>query len=580
MAELNSSELKQLATKAVRHVEQEQLADALKIAELVGTVDTDDLDVLAHLGQMELLLDRSEPAIEYYSKAHTLQPDNSHYAYSLACAYSLAGRDEESAAMLRSAIEANPDQPAPISRLGSYLLSTGKHAEAADLLLRAVELKSGSPEPYHDLVLSLRLIGRHEEAVSYARKLIRLQPSAQNHILLAGTLIESGQQDDAVQHINKAIRADKTCGLAYFNLAAIKKYSAEDESKINKIEKVLDGSMSAHDRALIHFSLGKIYDDCGQWDKAFSNYEKANVLDRVATEPDAQRKYYKSLSKNLTGKILSQLTDLGSSSEKPVFVVGMPRSGTTLIEQIISRHPQADGAGELLKMTQIGQQILGDGDVSTAEFRSNLSEEKLTDYAREYLSELERNCCESLRIVDKMPGNFLNLGLIHLLFPRARIIHVIRHPLDVCLSCYFQAFQGVEMSYDLDWIANQYILYRKAMDHWKSVLPDNAIVDVHYEQIIDDTEPAIRQLIDACGLDWDPVCMEAGESGRAIVTASYVQAQQPLYTTSRRRWVNYASHLAGVAKRLREYLDPDELDEFSRQGISIGSGWKQKLFGC
>lgn len=579
MQELTNSELKQLANKAMQCLTNDQQEEAHHIANTVGRIETDNIEVLMHLGQMELSLGKTILAIEYYSKAVQLYPDNSDYNFALANALFNAGNYGEAEAMLRRAISLNPDSPSPYVKLGSYLYTIEAYPEAVEMLERAIRLKPSVAEPYYELVLSLRSLFRHDDALGYANKLVSLDPSAANYILLAGTLVEIGRQEEALKNIYKAIRVDKTYGLSYFNLANIKKYSMDDMDTIRKVEKVLKDNMTANNRSLVHFALGKMYDDCKQWDQAFSHFDNANLLRKSANEPDRSRKYFQRVKKYYSKKVLSGADGIGSDSEKPVFIVGMPRSGTTLLEQIIASHPLAAGAGELMEISRINNRIIPDGGISPGEFQSSVSKEMLSEHIDSYLHVLTSNRNDASRIVDKLPGNFLNIGLIHLLFPRARILHAVRSPLDICLSCYFQSFSGVEMSFDLDWIANQYVLYRKVMSYWKSVLPPGIIVDVHYENVLENTEPEIRRLIENCGLEWDPVCLEYNKSNRAIITASFWQARQSIYKSSRKRWHNYAQYLSGVASRIRDYLDPEDLEQFDKLGIKLKPVWKQKLFG-
>jgi hypothetical protein len=280
------------------------------------------------------------------------------------------------------------------------------------------------------------------------------------------------------------------------------------------------------------------------------------------------------MKKVFSPELLQQAESLGNDSGVPVFIVGMPRSGTTLTEQIIASHPRASGAGELQEIDRIAKQICPAADLTQYQStcRANLTRETLGDKAEQYLDVLRKTREASARVTDKMPDNYFYLGLITMLFPRARIVHMTRNPLDNCLSCYFQCFDQLAWSFDLDWLARRYRFYREVMAYWKSVLPADSILDVQYEQLIEDPETQSRRIIEHCGLAWDPACLEFNRAERAVNTASMWQVRQPIYRTSRKRWRNYASHLGELANGLVDYLGEDAA-ALAECGIRLRPRW-------
>jgi hypothetical protein len=251
---------------------------------------------------------------------------------------------------------------------------------------------------------------------------------------------------------------------------------------------------------------------------------------------------------------IERLSGEGVSDSTPIFVLGMPRSGTTLTEQIIASHPDVYGAGELHYLLEISQRA-----VAGAAFPSNLRQldrELLTAWGQEYLSALKRHAPEAARITDKMPQNFQMLGLIHLMLPNAKIIHVKRNPVDTCLSCFTMHFaaKSVKYSYDLTELAHFYVGYAELMEHWRNVLPENAFLEVQYEDVIQDVEGQARRLIDYCGLEWDNACIAFHENKRVVRTASVAQVRKPVYKSSVERWRRYEKHLGPLLDALGDLI--------------------------
>jgi hypothetical protein len=263
--------------------------------------------------------------------------------------------------------------------------------------------------------------------------------------------------------------------------------------------------------------------------------------------------------------------ELGHTSKTPVFIIGMPRSGTTLLEQIISSHKDADGAGELTKIGEINREIYDYNNLKN--FKKNwsdaLTKQNFNNYAEEYLKILKQGNNSALRIVDKMPENYFHLGFLSILFPKAKFIHIKRSPLDTCLSCYFTQFSSINWAYDFEWIAKRYDTYRKTIALWQSVLPQSSILNIDYENLVHDQETYSKSIIDFIGLDWDPNCLKYYEKERAVQTASVWQVRQPLYKKSIRRWENYSQHIEPLAGMLKPYLESEDLDALGKAGIKI-----------
>jgi hypothetical protein len=257
------------------------------------------------------------------------------------------------------------------------------------------------------------------------------------------------------------------------------------------------------------------------------------------------------------GSLLERFQGQGDPSLMPIFVVGMPRSGSTLIEQILAGHSQIHGAGELMDLEKAISTVLKarNPPVQYPECVPGLDGAALRRIGQAYLARLPVPAPGKVRIVDKLPGNFLNIGLIRLILPNARIIHTTRNPVDTCMSCYSKLFaSGQTFSYDLGELGRYYRSYRELMTHWRSVLPPGSILDVAYEDVVDNLEGEARRLIDYCGLPWDDRCLSFHRTSRVVKTASAVQVRKPLFRSSLQRWRRHEAGLAPLLHELRDFM--------------------------
>ena len=569
--------MREQINKAIRLFEKGNVEEAEKIFDEIDVQKIDDLESLMQYGQLAIQLEQYIVADYCFSRAKELQPENADVYSFLAAVHYKLQRIQSATELSEKAIELNPKLPVVHALRARIANDKGDFVLSARLYEKSVELKPSVTNTYIDLVHVLTKIGRHEDALKYAKKLLRLESSARHHLPISGVLAGMGRMDEAISYLEQALAMDDSNGLIYLVLVRTKKFSPEDKEFIQRVEKtLLRREMSTRNRSLMHFSLGKMYDDLKEWDKAFENYKQANLLGKSGIRPTVLSERFKK-AKNIYTKSRIGHKDLyGSESDIPIFVVGMPRSGTTLIEQLIASHPDAEGAGELTYVTTLHNKIVMEGDISKKAISEKLNKENLAQYADEYLQVLCQSRKGAIHIVDKMPDNFLVLGLIHMLFPNAKIIHAMRNPLDSCLSCYFQPFEYLPETYDVEWLAARYRLYEQAMAYWRTVLPEGVIFDINYEDLVDDFENHSRRILEFCGLPWDDRCLEFNKNSRAISTASVWQVRQPIYKSSRKRWVNYASHLGVLAQEINEYLNVDDVAELEKHGVKVK---KKKMFG-
>ncbi len=307
------------------------------------------------------------------------------------------------------------------------------------------------------------------------------------------------------------------------------------------------------------FALSKAFDDLGDYDRAFAHLLKGNSLKRreVKYDEPGYEQTFREIAEAFDAKLFERLANAGDPSSVPIFVLGLPRSGTTLVEQILASHPQVYGAGELKNLHRIANSVPGpDGrPVPYPACVSLLDADALRRLGQAYLASLPSVPEGKTRITDKTPSKFAYVGLIRLILPNAKIIHTMRDSVDTCLSCFSKLFSsGQEFTYDLAELGCYYRWYHELMDHWRSMLPAGAMLDVAYEDIVEDLPRQARRLTDYCDLPWDDACLNFHETKRSISTASNVQVRRPLYRTSLGRWRRYESHLGPLLAELAGHL--------------------------
>jgi tetratricopeptide (TPR) repeat protein len=465
-----------------------------------------------------------------------------------------AGRIHEAVALYKRVLLQKPDYAAAHINLGVALVQQGRIDEAIEHYQRALALDPRAADVLINLGTALATQGKIDDATAHYERALVIDPdNAMAHNGLGNILKILGRFDDARAHFERAIAIHPDYAEAHISRAEIKSFHPGDPD-LAALEKLAgrDGS-SANKAPIIHFALAKAFEDCGDYGRAFEQLRKGNDLKRrqIHYDEPATIKLFRRISAVFNSRLFDRFRGEGDPSSVPVFVVGMPRSGSTLVEQILASHPQIHGAGELTDLETATSTVLGAGAVPFPDFVPTLDGARLRRIGQRYLAQLQALGNGRLRIVDKMPGNFLKIGLIRLVFPNARIIHTMRDPIDTCTSCYSQSFTaGQEFSYDLAELGRYYRLYGDLMAHWRSVVPSGAILDVQYEDVVDDLEGQARRLIEYCGLPWDDRCLSFHKTERPVKTASLVQVRKPLFRGSVERWRRYEAGLGPLLKEL------------------------------
>jgi hypothetical protein len=359
-----------------------------------------------------------------------------------------------------------------------------------------------------------------------------------------------------MRHLNYSGPCSIRVKVTVSSLSAYASLAADDHEK-RKAAALIEGYLSnprlTHRHELeLRFAADKLYDELGEYQKAFLHYSRGNGIVATGTHEQALAAEFQAIMDTFDAPGYRSWPRASNRSRKPVFIVGMPRSGTTLVEQILSSHPLVYGAGELPYIRNLCttmHELTGTG-MHYPACMAAITRSGLDKLADRYLHQVEVLSPEAVRITDKMPHNFMHLGLISLLFPEAAIIHVKRNPLDTCLSCFFQYFSsGHEYSYDLKNLGNHYRQYRLLMERWKNML-NLPIFELEYEDLIANPEAVSRKLIEFCGLPWDDNCLAHHKEDQIARTASYAQVRKPIYNSSCERWKNYAPFMGPLIDAL------------------------------
>jgi tetratricopeptide (TPR) repeat protein len=489
-------------------------------------------------------------AIVTYSQIAELDPMNPQAHYDLGAAWLSSGRQAEAAASFQRAVDLRPGSNGALRRQIDRLQAEGHSSDALRACRRLSRTGDNAFERRHYLAKALMLAGKPEEAEKELRRVLAQAPHlAATQLDLARILLERGMFDEAAEHATHAV---ETIPSAFYELTLARRMMETDRPLVDRIRVLVErADIVSLARITIHFGLGKAYDDLGDYAEAMRQYEAANQLRAMSVRLDRQslvEQYDRSIA-SFTAEALARVRPpitRRREDDLPVFIVGMPRSGTTLVEQILSSHP-AVAAGDELSFWIDRLANLKDSTIDRIEGGG------LSEAADEYRRLLRQIGPDALRVTDKAPFNFEFLGQLRLLFPEARIIHCRRRPIDTGLSIFFMNFAtSHRYAWDRGDIVFAYRQYERLMDHWRRVLPSDGFTEVQYETLVADREAETRRLIAFCGLDWDEACLAPERNERRVKTSSLWQARQPVYKTSVERWRRYEPWLGELRELLTE----------------------------
>jgi tetratricopeptide (TPR) repeat protein len=499
-------------------------------------------------------------AVDLIAKAISIDANVALYHRNIGEMCRRLGRLKEAVAAGQRAIVLTPHDLDAQYNLGLALTDCCEWDASIQAYRRALGLNPKHGLSWNNLGAALEKKGDIEEAETAYTRAVALNPlhyEAQNN--LGAIYSAQGRLEEASRCFDEAIKANPDFSEAHFNLSSLKTYH-EDDPHLIYLERNLGKAASMPEKARIRywFALGKAREDVGRFDEAFAAYAEGNRLQHALLPYDEDKanemlkRVMATFSQEFFAARRPASPDL-NGSKAPIFIVGMPRSGTTLLEQILSSHPSVHGAGELMDMNEVIMSAAGT-DKCFPDFVPGLTVEDFARMGATYRGRVWKLAPDALRITDKMPANFFYIGMIRLMLPNAKIIHAMRDPMDSCFSNYARLFNDtMEFAYDLGTLGRYYARYITLMQHWHEMLPQGSILDLRYEDMVADTEGQARRILDFVGLPWDDNCLAFHENKRHVKTASVAQVRKPIYKTSVARWQRFEKHLQPLLDIVQPY---------------------------
>ena len=509
-----------LLYKGVRHLHASRYRKAEDAFKKVLIEDENNIDALRFMGILAFKSGNHDIAEAMLTKALKLDPTYSLVWANLAQVFSVTGQLDKAKKSFKNILNMEPKNGLIWAEYGTVLTKLANYEEGRDAYLKALEFKPDSPRV---------------------------------HLSLGHVYKTMGEIDNSINSYKNTILQNNLSGEAYWSLANLKTYSFS-ENEIKDMEDTLKGDMSDIERSQMHFALGKAYEVKKDFDKSFKNYYEGNKVKKglIKYSSDDTTDNTKRILNFFNKENIQKLAKSSTEDRDPIFVLGMPRSGSTLVDQIISSHSKVDGTQELPNIIKIAAELNTNNQNNYPEVLKELDESKLSNLGKDYISETAWARDSAPFFIDKMPNNFIHIGLIKTILPNAKIIDTRRDPMDTCFSCFKQFFaRGQLFTYSLEDLGNYYTDYIRAMNHWHNVFGKD-IYTVHYDNVINETEETIRELIDYCELPFEKECLEFYNSSRPVKTPSAEQVRQPIYKSGLNYWKNYEKHLLPLKKIIDE----------------------------
>ncbi len=548
-----------------------------------------------NLGLVLFQLDQADMAVEELNAALAIEPNGAGIHNNLGVVLEAMGCLEDAIVCFRRAVELAPEQAEVNNNLGTALHAQGDFQAAEQYLLAAARIDASVANVPYNLSRLYLDQGKLDAAMGAARKAIEINPRYPDYYIALGAvqrtmgdlddslnslraavamdsahpmalndmgvcLLVLGRFDEAESSFRRALDAEPRLAIAHENLARSRRFGDEDRKQIEFVEVLASApNQTEEGQTHLHFALGKMLDDIGEHQRAFEHFQTGNALEhkRMRFDADAGHSFVERSRATFDAALVADKSAFGNPSDTPVFIVGMLRSGTTLVEQILATHPAIHAGGELEYFRSLAGQLperLGGGQLYPDCLKA-LDAGTVNAASTAYMERIQKHLGEAKRFTDKNPLNFEHLGLIRLMFPSARVIHCRRDPMDLCLSIYFQHFsERHDFAYSFSDIAKYHRQYEQLMAHWHSVFPGR-IHDLQYEDLVADLEPVSRALFTYLDLEWDASCLEFHRTVRPVGTASHWQVRQPLYSRSVERWRSYEPCLAELRAALKHGQD-------------------------
>lgn len=539
--------------------ERQQLPPALEHCRRAVELRPQFAEAHSNLGNVLREMGRLDDARQHYTEALRLNPGIALIYNNMAQLLQEEGQLDEAYAWYQDALRRDPNAPRTHCNLASALGERERHNEAVAHYETALRLDSRCVEAHNGLGFLRHEQGRDDEARRHYQTALQIQPDfAPAHCNLGALQAELNDPAGAEASFRSALQHDPTHAGASAQLATLLRGKLPDDDLAALRRLLAQPDMLEGKRAVLHFGLAQVLDARHEYVEAAGHLQKANAISLAGRrkrgetyDPARHTEFVSEMLATCTPAFFERVRGLGLDSERPVFIVGLPRSGTTLIEQILASHSQVFGAGELRLGREDFESLPAVMNRSDSEMACLASVDRaaLDAVGQRHLDRLHALNAAAPRVVDKMPDNYMYLGLLSALFPRARFIHCRRDLRDVAVSCWMTNFRQIRWANDLDHITSRFHEYRRLMDHWQATLPV-PLLHVDYEETVADVESVARRLVEWCGLEWEPACLDFHQSRRPVRTASLTQVRQPVYTRSVARWKHYESALGELFARL------------------------------
>jgi tetratricopeptide (TPR) repeat protein len=574
---LPAKEIEKKKRQALKLLNNQRFRDARDIYQRLVNKGAADAATWFMLGTTEGRLGNLGNCEAAMRKSLELDPGLAEGWLGLGQALELQGKTDESCEMYKKALQQMPNLAEAYASLGRIYKQKSLIQQALFYMQKAIALGVNRPNVLFDYAEILRSVGRYRDALAVFLSLRQQFPDNAELLYKIGNIYHKlNEIEQAGRYFNESLKLDADNINAKLGLINISYLKREHENALQEISDLFDANMdnaaipvyyaeichldgscrkvierleklleNHHIKATyerpICFALGHLYDQLGEYDKAFPFFKRGNDLKAGQYDPSIMDRTVSSIISGYNRDSMKKCATISRTGAQPLFIIGMPRSGTSLTDQILSSHPQIHGAGELATMDEILRAYRGEDHSieDIAQEADAMEVTDLNDMALRYLDSIDALADDVRYVSDKMPSNYLRLGLIAMLFPNAKIVHVRRNPIDTCLSCYFHDFSGYHTYiYELESLAHRYKCYQRLMDHWRETLPI-PMIEIEYEDLVAQPETEVRRMLDYLELEWNERCMQSHDSDHIIITASHAQVRDPIHNKSVSRWKNY-----------------------------------------
>ena len=529
------------------------LAGAERAYRRVLVLDPGNAPALSHLAAFAHRRGDLESARALLERAVGSEPGDASVRSNLGHLLQALGRGSEALSHYREALRLEPAHRSARYNLGKALQGLGEFAAAEECFEALCAIAADDAGAWTALGLARQDAGKSEQAAESLRRALAIDPRhAEAHNGLGTLHLERGAFAEAQAAFEAALRCDPAFSPALANLVQTRRIGPQDADLLARLRTLsARQGLTSDEAAHLHFALGKAHEELGECERAFAHYREGNRQRRrqVRYDPQAARGRVEALARRFDAAFFARHAGHGHPSPLPVFIVGMPRSGTSLVEQILASHPECFGAGELPHLGALARSLASRPGPAGG---TGLDAEALASLGRSYLAALPAEAAGAARVTDKMPANYLHLGLAAAILPRARVVWCRRDAMDVCFSMYAQHFthqDAYPYAWDLDDIASEYLACERLMTHWTRTLP-LPLHEVRYERLVEDQAGETAALLAFCGLPFDARCLRFHETERRVRTASHWQVRQPLYRASLARWRRFERQLAPLRAAL------------------------------